>query len=349
MKRTIAVVLFSLSYLSLAQAQQPDLPSNAVGFLYNNGTGTLSWSVTDSWGVSAPTPSFSPAAGEISSGSTVTASCPGDTNCYASLDGITLAPSCSNAVTSNTTVYARCEQAGKKPTNAIASYTISNGSGGEGPPVGTVPAFGGELFNFASGSTSTPPGICSLWTDVPVGATVVVIGQEDGPEYHIVGITDSKGNNYTQDIYYNNAAGYQVIQQSMWSAPVTTALTTLDTITIRWSGTGLWRSYALDIVYITGAAYTGQPDGNAANNAYMYSPTVRVPGTTSAANTIVLGTLAANSFAWTPAPNWTAYRTNAININYYFFYKVLNSAGSLDPAGGGATGGQYSGVWTAFK
>jgi len=347
-------VLFALSCLTFGQAQvTADLPNNAVGFLYNNGTGNLSWSPTDSWVVSAPAPSFSPPTGSISSGSTVTASCPEGATCYASLNGSTLASSCANVLTTATTVYARCEQAGTKPTNATASYSISNpsggGGGGGGGGTGNSPEFGGELYNFASNSTSTPPGTCSLLSNVPAGDRVVVIGTEDGPEYHIVGVTDSKGNSYTQMIYYNNSGGYEVSQQSIWSAPVTTALTTSDTITIKWSGSGLWRSYAVDIVYITGTASTGEPNATAENNAYMYSPAITVPGTTTAANTIVLGTLAANSFTWTPGSGWTAFRMNAVNINYYYFYKVLTSAGSEDPAGTGATAGQFSGVWAAFQ
>jgi len=344
------VAICLLSNLSVALAQTSSsttLPSDSMGFLYNNGTGTLSWSAgtTDGWVVSAPTPNFSPVAGSVTSGTTVTASCPEPAVCYASLDGVTLASSCSNVVTADTTMYARCEQAGAKPANASASYTI----GGAPPPNSGVLAFGAELFNYSSGSTSTPPGICTLSSAVPVGATVVLVGMQDANDYHITAVTDSQGNSYGQRLWFNNSGGYQVSEQSIWSAPVTRPLTTNDTITITWSGSGLWRAYAVSIVYFTGSSSGGLVDSTATHNAYMYNSSVTIPGTTSSGNTIVIGTLATNDFVWTPGPGWTVYRSDATNIHYYFYYKVLTAAGSADPGGAGASFNTYAGAWAAFR
>jgi len=211
------------------------------------------------------------------------------------------------------------------------------------------PSFGSELCNFASNSTLTPPGACSLTGSVPAGATMVVMAAEDGNDYHVANVTDSRGNTYSQALYYHNT-NFQPTEQSIWYAYVTHPLTRRDYVRVKWSASiTLYKSFAVNVAYITGVAQSGQPDSVAENNAYMYTTAVTIPGTTVAPNTIVIGFIAANDFVWTIGSGWTIYRSNNVNIYYDFFYQVLSSAGSTDPAGTGPAANTYSGVWAAFK
>ena len=211
------------------------------------------------------------------------------------------------------------------------------------------PAFGGELCSFATASTNKPPGACSLTSNVPAGATVVVLAAEDGNDYHVTNVTDTQGNTYVQTLYYHNT-NYMPAEQSIWYAYVTHPLTSSDSVTITWSAPITeWRSFAVNVAYLTGVAQVGQPDSTAKNNDYLNGGTVAVRGRTVAPNTVVIGFLAANHFVWTIGPGWTIYRSENVNIYYDFFYKVLSSAGVADP--GGAVRGEntYSGVWAAFR
>ena len=211
------------------------------------------------------------------------------------------------------------------------------------------PSFGGELCNFTSNSTFTPPGACSLTGSVPAGATMVVMAAEDGNDYHLANVTDSRGNTYSQALYYHNT-NFQPTEQSIWYAYVTHPLTRRDYVRVKWSASiTLYKSFAVNVAYITGVAQSGQPDSVAENNAYKYTTAVTIPGTTVAPNTIVIGFTVANDFVWTIGSGWTIYRSNNVNIYYDFFYQVLSSAGSTDPAGTGPAANTYSGVWAAFK
>ncbi len=121
-------------------------------------------------------------------------------------------------------------------------------------------------------------------------------------------------------------------------------------MTITWSAAITeWRSFAVNVAYITGVAQAGQPESTARNNDYLSSSTVNVRGKTVSPHTIVVGFIAANDFAWTIGSGWTIYRSENINIYYDFFYKALSRAGATDPGGTGPTGNTYSGVWAAFK
>lgn len=228
--------------------------------------------------------------------------------------------------------------------------SLTKAEGQATPPQGSSPTFGNEIFSFNTGhsTTNSPPGICPISQNVAAGQRIVVLAVQDGNDYHVTGVTDSEGNTYSQTVYYNNT-GFQNCNQSIWSAYVTNALTAgTDTITITWSpNPTTWRQYAVSIVTLNNTQPSGQPDSIAEHSAYMYTPAVSVPGTTVAANTIVVGMLAANDFAWQIGTG-TLYENMAANIHYEFFYNVNSSAGAYNPGGSG-DGGTYSGVWAAFK
>jgi hypothetical protein len=46
--------------------------------------------------------------------------------------------------------------------------------------------FGGEVYHFASASTNSPPGRCTLSSAIPASGRVVVLAAEDGNDYHVV-------------------------------------------------------------------------------------------------------------------------------------------------------------------
>lgn len=210
-------------------------------------------------------------------------------------------------------------------------------------------AFGGEVYHFASSSTNAPPGRCILKDPIPAGGRVVILAAEDGNDYHISHTSDSKGNVYTQSIFYRNDS-FQSSNISIWSAFVSKALSTSDTVTISWNATtSLYRSYGVSIVYLTGTALNDQPAATAEKNAYLRTPSVTVPGKVSGAKTVVVGILLANNFVWT-IRNGTIYDSQQVNINYDFFFKELTSIGLYDPSGTATpVPGTYAAVWASFN
>ncbi len=230
--------------------------------------------------------------------------------------------------------------------NLLISMTSVEGNGTS--PV-LNPSFGSEIYSLATGSSNNPPGRCSISSNVAVGQRIVVLAMEDGNDYYVSNVTDSKGNSYSQVAYYNNT-NFQNCNQSIWSAYATSGLTAgADTITITWSPTvTAWRQYAISIVTLNNTQPTGQPDSTAKNNAYMYTNTVSIPGTTVATNTVAVGFLAANYFDWTIG-NGTMYDNMSSNIFYDFFYNVNSSAGVYNPGGSAGVRGTFSGTWAAFK
>lgn len=215
-----------------------------------------------------------------------------------------------------------------------------------------APAFGGELYHFTTGTSSTdlPPGTISLSSGVPAGDTIVVLGMDDGNVYHITGVTDSEGNTYSQAVYYNNT-GYQPDNQSIWFAPVTTPLTASDTVTIAWGpASTTYQAFNISVIYLTGVATSSPLVGTAATSSYMYTASTTIPGTTTASSSVAVGLLAANDFVWTPSSGWNLWRSDNENIYYDYFYKTLNTSGLTDPGGSASSsGGTYSGIWAAFQ
>jgi len=222
----------------------------------------------------------------------------------------------------------------------------------QGNPPSPFPSFGAEIFSYGAYSTKSPPGTCPITGNVAVGQRIVVIAMEDANDRNISSVTDSQGNSYTPVIFYNNTnfcPGNQII----WSAYVTNALTAgADTITISWAPQMAgWNAYAISIVTLNNTQPAGQPDSTAGNNAYgyaFYNNAVFVPGTTVAANTVAVGLVAANNFAW-KIGSGIVYDYRLENIHYEFFYNVNTSAGPYDPGGTGSLYNTYSGIWAAFK
>jgi hypothetical protein len=209
--------------------------------------------------------------------------------------------------------------------------------------------FGGEIYHFASGSTNEPPGRCSLSIPVPAGARVVVLGAEDGNDYEIAAVTDSKGNSYRQVVSYKNT-GFESSNLSIWSASLTTALTIHDTVTITWNtATALYRSYGISIVYLTGIAQGSQADATAKQNQYLGTPDVTVQGHVAKAPAIIVGMLLANDFVW-KIRDGTIYDSQHVNINYEFFFKILSSACPYDPGGtASVVPATFASTWASFS
>lgn len=208
-------------------------------------------------------------------------------------------------------------------------------------------SIGGEIYRFASSSTNTPPGTASINAAVPAGATVVLLAAEDGNDFQISGVADSKGNHYAQMSFYRNT-GFETSNIAVWAGYAAKGLTPSDTITITWSpAPSSYRSYGISIVYLTGVRPASQPDFSARNNAYMPDNRVSIPGTTREPKTIAVGMLLANDFIWSIG-NGTIYDRQPVNIHYNWFYKVLTAPGPYDPAGTGAKANTYAGVWVSF-
>lgn len=207
--------------------------------------------------------------------------------------------------------------------------------------------FGAEIYRFASGSTNTPPGVAHISAAAPAGAAVVLLGAEDGNDFHITGVSDSKGNHYAQMSFYRNT-GFEPSNIAVWAGYAAKGLTLADTITITWSPVpSTYRSYGISIVYLIGVRPDTQPDSSAQSNQYMSSPRISVPGATRETKTIALGMLLANDFIWSIG-NGVIYDRQPVNIHYNWFYKVLTSPGRYDPAGTGAKANTYAGVWVSF-
>src|SRR5208337_5546008 len=231
-------------------------------------------------------------------------------------------------------------------TNAIGTGPASSPSNQVTPTA--APSFGTEIYSFQSSSTDGPPGTCSISSNVSVGQRVVVLATNYGNSFSVTGVTDTKGNSYSQMLYYNNT-NYANSNICIWSAYITTALTAgTDTINVTWNSVSSYNAFAISIVTLNNTAQTGQPDSTAQNNAYGYSAGVTIPGTTVSANTVIVGLNNCDTFVWTIGPGWTIYDSQNANIYYNFFNRVASSSGAQDPAGTGASSQTYSGAWVAF-
>src|SRR5206468_2315449 len=69
---------------------------------------------------------------------------------------------------------------------------------------------------------------------VPIGNTIIVTVAMD-PNSGAVTVTDTKGNIYTKDADVTNGSGTSGVRTLVFSAPVTTALTTSDKVTVNFA------------------------------------------------------------------------------------------------------------------
>lgn len=101
----------------------------------------------------------------------------------------------------------------------------------------------------------------------------------------VTGVTDTKSNSWTVDGVWQDGNGYGVV---ICSAPVTTTLTTSDTLTITWSSSNYTvRTYILG--YGTGCATgAGPTDTSAHNNTFGTNVTISA---TAAAHTLLIAAI----------------------------------------------------------
>lgn len=208
-----------------------------------------------------------------------------------------------------------------KTRTGLAAASIKAINGLDVTSGGSAPAFDSEVARttptFASGASQ----IFALLAGVSTGKRIViVVGYDTGVT--ITSVTDSQGNAYSVDANVNASSGGASV--GIASAPVTTALTILDTITVNFSGSFAgWRG-AVGVTLTNTTAL----DVTATQSTPTTTPSA---GATTSAPTAIIGAIVSPNTSFTvTVPDGTMdgavynYNDGAIAV----LYKNAGSAGA---------------------
>jgi hypothetical protein len=205
-----------------------------------------------------------------------------------------------------------------------------------------------------SGNNTVPVTVPAL--GVALGNTVVVLLGWNSTTNDPTGITDSKGNTYTMDkaITDTHTSTKKI---TIWSAPVTTALVSGDTITATWVS-GPSRS-AMIAIEVAGIIASGAIDVTASNTS---ASSATLDGGSVATTVAVEFWIEAalqsignsTSFTLTADGLWTALPTESTssgstNIGLGVEYKSVVATGTMNPAPTSSLTVAYAACCVAYK
>src|SRR5262249_24227390 len=121
---------------------------------------------------------------------------------------------------------------------------------------------------------------------VAVNNTLLVTIAMD-PNAGTVSVADSKGNTFTKDADVTNGSGTRGVRTLILSAPVTTALTTSDTVTVTF-GTST-AAKAVSVHSVSGLLTASPKDQSHTATGNSGSPNSGATSTTAQANELLIG------------------------------------------------------------
>ena len=189
----------------------------------------------------------------------------------------------------------------------------------------------------ASSSASANLTSNALSAAVATGNTVIVTVAMTS-NTGTVTVTDTSGNTYTQDASEPNSGNVRTL---IFSAPVTTALSTISTVTVTF-GTSP-SSKAMSICYFSGLATASYKDQSSVATGSSLTPNSGTTAATSQPNELIIGAFGANfsnnSFTAGTASGYTALAAASVStfgLNLDPEYQVVSSTGTY------AANGTYS-------
>lgn len=138
---------------------------------------------------------------------------------------------------------------------AAGAVAVVSGAAGDPDVTAPTPPTYATLVTYASTANVTTSGAVAVGTAVPTGK-VISVSIACGAAAVVTGVSDSQGNTWTQEASVDNSVG-AASTTTVWTAPITTALGSGDTITVtRTTSGGLaW------IAHVWSDIDTGDPFG----------------------------------------------------------------------------------------
>jgi hypothetical protein len=203
------------------------------------------------------------------------------------------------------------------------------------PPVG-IATFVSTQNNEAASTSITVP----LTQPVAVGNTVLVTVAMD-PTAGAVSATDSKGNAYQLDADVTNGSGTEGVRTLVFSAPVTAALTTSDTITVNFPTTV---AKTVSAVKVAGLVAANRVDRVSTNGASGPTPSSGATAPTSQPDELLLGVVgnevgagqtfsAGGGFTALPRGTSGAGVVSTLHVSVFPEYRIVTGAGSYTASG----------------
>ncbi len=216
-------------------------------------------------------------------------------------------------------------------------------SGVASAAIGTPTSLGSAAPGSAGASASV-----TLSTSVPVGNVVIVTAAIDGST-NTVTVSDTAGNTYTKDADQNNTGGSGGVRIVVFSAPVTNALSSGNTITLsvgtpsqRMTMRALSVSGVMTPKDMSGSA---QGSGTSANSGSV---------TTTAADELLIGAIGA-SFSptdITAGSGWTssgAVQSSGQGTSLLPMYRIVSAIGSYSATGSLSGSDSWSAAIATYK
>lgn len=149
--------------------------------------------------------------------------------------------------------------------------------------VGTPVSIGqnSSISNSSSISITVPSG------GVATGNTIIISFAMD-PQTGTVTASDTKGNTYNKDTDVSNGTGSSGVRTIVFSAPVTTALVSGNTITVSFPTA---KSKAISVYYVSGLVSASPTDQTHTGTADSSSPSSGAAATTTQANELLIGVI----------------------------------------------------------
>lgn len=195
-------------------------------------------------------------------------------------------------------------------------------------------------ITLASASTT----VITLTSPLATGGRSVVLAQfYCATQTSIGSVADSRGNTYAEHVQRTGTAYRENYSIAIFSAPITTALQTGDTITVTWADPA-YTSRQLIVYEMPGVGDIDQ----ATSGGNAYSSTISLPASTTAAQTTLVGLLEMYSPRTYGSSAWTAALViDDESSHIYLLSTTVTSAGEQNPGGAPDTATSYQGAWIA--
>src|SRR5262249_57110410 len=170
-----------------------------------------------------------------------------------------------------------------------------------------------------------------------------------------VSVTDSKGNIYTADADVTNGSGTTGVRTLVFSAPVTTALTTSDRVTITFGTSTVAK--AVSVNSVSGLVIASPKDQSQTGTGNSSSPSSGSTSTTTRANELLFGAVgvedSGSSFSagsgFTTLTSADAGGSGSSDIRIRNEYQIVSATGTYSATGSLSSSVNWSDAIVTYK